>query len=252
MGCHRWKRHHNGLSAWKERSGFIGSNLILYPFVGVGPIKFGMSLEEIVESATKVDGFPVLEYSSNIEEQTWPIFQELFRAKGLFLFFDNGCCNCIRVKRPANLYYENMNLFDATFDELVSFIDALDPTSYQPTHHKQVFSFKLGIVVSNSDNGRIIDAWSHESEYFLHCKKWFALIKSLGLPDSSRLGIEEYFFQDELELAYQYLCFDLDKLNKPLSDDQFNEIKKIGEEIMTYSNLLTIDDWEKLRRLVSS
>src|SRR5579859_6377030 len=112
-------------------------NFEIRSYVGVGPIMFGMTAEEVRSTL----GCAYKEFKRGPFAKT---ITDAFQPFGIFACYDiDGRCNAIEMARPAQPFYAGHELISGSFDKIFDLIHGFDPEV--KTDESGLTSFALGI-----------------------------------------------------------------------------------------------------------
>lgn len=120
-------------------------NLEIHSHVGVGPINFGMTMEEV----RSIVPCPYDEFSRFGKKLT-----DAFHALGLFVGYSlEGKCEAIEMASPAQPVYAGQKLLSSPPEQVLKFVRDLDPKTLADNSGLTSFALGIGFYVPGTRHG---------------------------------------------------------------------------------------------------
>jgi hypothetical protein len=114
-------------------------NLEIKPYIGVGPIRFGMTRDEVL----RIVGHPVITVKPFLKGPHAGIPTDAFDELGIHVFYKIGyLCEAIEMYLAADPTFNGQRLIERPFDELFTWLRTLDDNV--KVDDTGLTSFKLG------------------------------------------------------------------------------------------------------------
>lgn len=125
-------------------------DMSIKPYEGVGPVRFGMSVDEVRRTVGKrVETYKKAEA---LFPDAHPV--DAFDEVGMHVFYKPlGRCEAIMLFPPAAPTFHNESLLDKRFTELLTWFTSMDEDVEQDD--VGFISFKFGISITESPEGLI-------------------------------------------------------------------------------------------------
>jgi hypothetical protein len=113
--------------------------LEIQPYVGVGPIKFGMTIDEV----RKVTGEKPKPFRKTPDDV---IPTDAFDELGLHIFYkEPGICEAVEMALAADPTFQGQHLIERSFSQILSWLQTIDDAI--KVDESGLTSFKFGIGV---------------------------------------------------------------------------------------------------------
>ena len=131
-------------------------NNIFYPFIGSAQIEFGFSRKKVQE----ILGSNFKEFKRNVyAENTLDYYIEL----NMFIEYDkSNLCNAIEFSAPNNLMYNNQNLFDLTYLNLIAQFKNKSKKFSQDEFGITFYDLGFGVFIIELDKIETINIFSKD------------------------------------------------------------------------------------------
>ena len=139
-------------------------DLEITPYTGIGPIRLGMSREEVrraVGTAFEVD--------SSCESPD--VARDIFLDEGIFVDYQDTPLECmfVQVRRPANPIIHGRELFSMSFNNIYTWLTDADPRTILKNYRVTSLAFGLGVYVPEYD----LDPREPPAAAFVFNREWF-------------------------------------------------------------------------------
>ncbi len=120
------------------------------PYEGVGPVRFGMSVDEVRRTVgKKVETY---KKAAALFPDAHPV--DAFDEVGMHVFYKpSGRCEAIMLFPPADPTFRNETLLEMTFIQLLTWFTSMDEDVKQDD--VSFISFRFGISITESPEGLI-------------------------------------------------------------------------------------------------
>lgn len=124
--------------------------LEILPHVGVGPIKFGMTAEDVrstLDCAYK-------EFKRTPISKT---ITDAFQSLGLFVCYNiDRKCNAIEMARPAQVFYGGHELLNNSFEKALELMRGFDPQVSSREDGLTSFALGIGLYAPSCKKDRLL------------------------------------------------------------------------------------------------
>jgi|SRR5580658_8355057 hypothetical protein len=137
--------------------------LEIEPYVGIGPIKFGMTIDEV---RNLINQKP----KSFLKGPASTIPTDAFNDLGLHVYYKKPrTCNAVELFLPANPIFQGRDLIQRPFNELLSWLQTLDDTIKRDQCGLASFKFGIGFYapeVKERDDAPVEGVIVLEKDYY--------------------------------------------------------------------------------------
>lgn len=121
-------------------------------YVGVGPIVFGMTAEEVRSTL----GCAYTEFKKSQSSKTTT---DAFDSLGVFVYYNvDRKCNAIEMARPARPFYAGHELLNDSFEKVYELIRGFDPVVSLDADGLTSFGLGIGLYAPFCRNDRLSPA----------------------------------------------------------------------------------------------
>jgi hypothetical protein len=120
-------------------------NLSIDPYIGVGPIKFGMDIEEV----RRAIGLSFTTFKKTPEDL---IPTDAFDEAGIHVFYKpTGICEAVEMSDPANPVFKGQSFIGKSFSEIREWFRSQDEDIDADDSGLTSFKYGIGIYAPNAE-----------------------------------------------------------------------------------------------------